>query len=840
MHAFIQDVRYSARSLSRAWGFTAVAIGVLALGIGATTTAFSLVNAVLLRPLNGGGSDAGGLVRVYSQNRVQHGWRGFSYPNYRDIRDDRRLFADLAADTIEVVGVGERDSTRPVYAAFVTSNYFSMLRVSLARGRGFTPADEEIGAAPVTVVSHAFWASRGSDPNLVGQTITIGARPCTVVGVAPEAFTGTMAVISPSLWLPMSQLDGLSFLAPNGARRRAALLDRSNHQLGLVGRLAPGVTLGSAAPRLEVLSRSLEQAHPAENLNQALIIAPNSRTHVGTAPLGGADPFAITVFFLLALATVLLLIAALNVANMLLARGRARQREIAIRLAIGAGRASIVRLVLVEAAMLSLAGGVGGVWIAAAAGQFVASAVRSLFPSLGIVFSPLPDGRVVVATLGFCAIGTAVFGLGPAIGLSHAHAMSGLRQQVATPTGRRRYSGLVRHGLVALQIALSLAMLTAGGLFGFGAIRAATADPGFSLDGGVIAAVDSSFAGFDEARSRVSLSRALARVRSLPGVVSASVAHTAPYGERNFDRYVQPAGSAPGVGVVNAQYRVVGADYFHTLGMPMLRGREFTPAEEESPSSSRPVIVDSEFARRMWPGQDPIGRQVQWAEPAGGGAPSANEVVGVVPSLKVKLFDAAPRAHIYVPSGDSAHPAMMIHVRMRTGGATDEAAACEMVAKAIRAADPMLPIVSVKTLRQHRDAGYEVWFVRLSARIFAVLGLVALLVAGVGLYGVRAFLVSQRTREFGIRIAIGASPGAVMRLVLAEGARLTAVGLTFGLLLAAGVSRLLSGWVYGVSGFGPAVLAAMAVLLAVPMLLACYLPARRALAVAPVTALRHD
>ena len=843
MRTLLQDVRYSARNLLRSWGFSTVAVMMLALGIGATTAAFSLVNALLLRPLNDGSSDETDLVRVYSRNRVQQGYRGFSYPNYEDIRVDRGLFAELAADTLEKVGVGEDAgrATVPMFAAFVTSNYFSMLRVPIVHGRGFTPADEQPGAEPAVVVSHALWVSRGADPNMVGRTFIVGGRTCTVVGVAPEAFTGTTVVVAPALWLPMSQLDGLSFLASDGTRRRAALPDRSNHQLGLVGRLAPGVTLASAAPRLAALSRALEDAHPAENRDQTLELRANPRTRLDKAPASGTDPFEVTVFFLLALAMVLLLIAALNLANMLLARGSARQREIAIRLAIGAGRGSIIRLVLIEASMLSLAGGTVGMWVAAGASEFVASAVRSLFPSIGIVFNPMPDGRVMAATLACSAVATAMFGLGPAISLSRADVTSGLRQHGAASGARGRHSARVRHGLAVLQIALSLALLTAGGLFCFGALRAATADPGFRLEGGLIATVDSSLAGFDEARGRDSLNRVLEKVRSLPGIVSASVAHTAPYGERNFDRDVQLAGSGPDSPTVNAQYRVVGADYFRTLGVPLLRGREFTQAEEASPSVGRPVIVDTELARRMWPGQDAIGQRLQWAEQAAGATPPLPyEIVGVVPSLKVKLFDAAPRAHVYVPAGDNFQPAMMVHVRTKAAGPVGESAACQMVGEAIRAIEPALPLTSVRTLRQHRDAGYEAWYVNLAARIFAVLGLVALLVATVGLYGVRAFLVGQRTREFGIRVAIGASPRDVMRLVLSEGARLTAIGLAVGLVLSAAVLRILSGWVYGVGAFGPAVLVVTSVLLTASMLLACYVPARRALAVAPITALRHD
>ncbi len=842
MSQLLQDVRYGVRGLARTWGFTAVAVAMLALGIGATTTVFSIANVLLFRPLNGGAGTDSELVRLYSRNRAEGGyWRRFSYPNFQDLRARRDLFEHLAAETTEAVGVGEGEATRRVYAAFVSADYFPMLGVPMARGRAFTPADDEPGAPPVVVLSHGFWTSAGSDPELVGKTLNVNGRACTVVGITTENFTGARVLLAPPLWLPMSQLDGLPFLSSNGTSRRAALFDRGNHQLDVLGRLAPGVSLASAAAALQALSASMERTYPAENRNQSLVIRPHSRTSNDKNP-GRADPFSTSVFFALAMTVALLLVASLNLANMLLARGGLRGQELAVRLALGAGRARVVRLLLVEAALISLAGGFAGVWIAFGASQLVASTLRSALPMFGVVFDATPDGRVLAATLGFCVAATLVFGLGPALAASRADVVASLKQRTGSGSGAGGRGGLMmRRALVVAQIALSLTLLTAGGLFLFGAVRASSANPGFTLGGGLVAKLDATLAGYDEPRTRAAVVRVIERLRATPGVLSASLAHTTPYGERNFDRDVQPAGAAPGSKALNAQYRVIGADYFRTLGVAILRGREFTRAEEFSPAPTHPVIVDTEFARKMWPGQDPIGRQVQWAEPAVGAPASvAYEVVGLVSSLRVKLFDRSPRAHIYVPAGDNFQPALFAHVRIGSSDPGAEAGMLRAVGAAIRAVDPKLPVVGLQTLTEVRDAGYEVRFVRLAARVFAVLGLIALVVAAVGLYAVRAFLVSRRTREFGIRFAIGATAGDVLRLVMSEGAGLIAVGLSVGLLLSAGVSRILSGWVYGVRAFEPGIFVATALLLTAAMSLACYVPARRAIKVPPAVSLRNE
>jgi predicted permease len=592
-----------------------VAVLILAVGVGATTTVFSVANAMLFRPLNGGASPS--LVRLYSRNRDGAGaYRRFSYPNFQDLRTHRELFAELAAYTYDFVGVGKGATTRRAFAAFVSSSYFPLLQVPMALGRSFTPADDRPGAPPVVVVSHGYWKETGANPAIIGSTLVVSGRTYTVIGVTPPGFTGTMAVTATPLWLLLGQTGG-TVSARTPAER---LADRNNHTYSVVARLTDGLTLVSAAPGLEVVSREIEQSCPAENRSQLIEARPVPRIGDSESP-SSSDPFATAMIFALAMATALLLVVALNLANMLLARGSLRQKEIAVRLAVGASRWSVVRQLLTEASLLSVAGGVLGLWVAYDASRLVASTLVPLLPMFDIVFDPTPDARVLGAALAAAVLGTAVFGLGPALRLSRPDVVSVLKEQPGALPARSGAGRLIaRHGLVVAQVALSLTLLTAGGLCFSGPVRASSADPGFDLDRGIVATVDGSLAGYDAPHRRAAYLHVLERLRALGGVASASLASTTPYGESSNDRGVQPAGARPGEGVVSAVYRVVGADYFRTLGVPLIAGREFTNSEEATATPVRCVIIDVELARRLWREENPLGRQIQWAEyEAGGG-----------------------------------------------------------------------------------------------------------------------------------------------------------------------------------------------------------------------------
>jgi len=833
VQSLLRDVRHALRLLRKSPGFTAVAVLVLALGIGANTAMFGLVNALLIRPLPGSGD--GVLYGLYGRDRNKpDDWRAFSYPNYRDIREGDAVFTHLLAHNLTLVGVREGETTRRVMGALVSANYFQALGVRIIEGRAFLPAEEQPGsAAPVAIVSHGYARRRGV---ALGQTLNVNGQALTVVGVAPLGFSGTTALFSPEVWLPLGLYD--TTMMDVERRGSGHLADRDNHTLMLVGRLRPGLTREGAEGRLVSLAAGLEQAFPGENKDQVLSLRPVARLSVSTQPTDDSAlraPFVL----LLAMAGVVLLITCLNLANMLLARGEARRKEIAIRLAIGGGRGRVLRQLLTEALVLALLGGAAALVLAYGATRSLLSTLTAFMP-IELVLDPRPDARVFAFTLAFCLLSTVLFALGPALRITRMDPLADLKEQAGEGRGaatRRLLSP--RHLLVTAQVALSLTLVTAAGLFIQGARRAAEADPGFRLDGGVVAELDPSLAGGDETAGRETYRALVERARSLPGVEAASLASIVPFGMMTHSRSVAPVGQPlEGDGVVSAIYTAVGAGYFRALGKDVIRGRDFRPAEEQNATGPRVALVDEPLAHRLWPGQDPLGQRLQIGRDEGGA--EVAEVVGVVPGLRHQMFDREPGPHVYLPVGSHYQANLNLHVRATSSGREAEAALIQALRREIRAVDPGLPVVELRTLRAHRDASLVLWAVRTVARLFTAFGLLALFLAVVGVYGVRSYLVTQRTREFGIRMALGAAPRDVRRLVLGEGLRLLAGGLGVGLVLAALVARGLSSMLYEVSATDPVSFTVAPLLLGLATLLACELPARRATRVAPMAALRHE
>jgi len=830
-----QDLRFALRLLRKSKGFTAVAVLVLALGIGANTAIFGLVNAFLLRPR--AGQDEGVLYGLYSRDRLKpDGWRSFSYPNYRDIREANDVFQSLLAHNLTMVGVREGETTRRTMAGLVSANYFRALGVNITRGRTFLPEEEDPGSdRPVAVVSHGFWQRHGGGADFLGTSVSVNGRALTVIGITPAGFTGTTALVSPEIWLPLGLYEATMI---DTERAGGRLQDRDHHTLMLVGRLRPGITPAAAEDRLATLARGLEQAFPAENENQALALHEIARMSVSTNPTDDRELNAPAVL-LLAMAGVVLLIACLNLANMLLARGETRRREIAIRLAIGGGRGRVLRQLLTEALLLSFLGGAFGLVLAAGTTTAFMRGMAALLP-FELSFDGRPDVRVLAATFAFAVLSTILAALGPALRLTRSDPSADLKEQIGQGRGvasRRLLSP--RHLLVTAQVALSLVLVTAAGLFVQGARRAAEAEPGFRLDGGIVAELDPSLAGHDEAKGRQTYIALVERARALPGVEAASLASIVPFGMITRSLGVAALGQPlEGEGVPTAIYTAVGAGYFQALGLPVLRGRDFTPAEERNASGPRVALVDEPLAERLWPGKGALGETLQMRSGETEDAVTY-EVVGVVPGIRHQMFDRTPRAHVYVPVGSHYQANLNLHVRAVSGRA-GEAAVIDALRREVRALDPTLPVVELRTLRSHRDASLMLWAVRAGARIFSVFGLLALFLAVVGVYGVKSYLVAQRTREFGIRMALGAAPRDVRRLVLGEGLQLLAVGLGIGLLLSGLAARALSGLLFEVSATDPVTFTLAPLLLGLATLLACELPARRATRVMPMEALRHE
>jgi predicted permease len=842
MRNMLRDVRFGVRMLRKNPWFSFAAVTVLALGIGANTAIFSLVNAFLLKPLVI--HNPAELVGVYSRDTGKGDYRGFSYPDYAALRENGGAFSSLLAHDLAMVGITEGDSTRRVFADIVSANYFATFGVPLFQGRPFTPEEERpTSAVPVAIVSYSYWNKTGADPLLLGQGVRVNGRLYTVVGIAPEGFTGTTAVISPELYLPL----GVYEMVVNDFEASGqALAARGNHPLILVGRLAPGVTQQAADAVLATAASQIARAYPTEDKDQTFMVHRLPRMGISTAPEGDSGVM-IPAVLLLAVAGVVLLIASLNVANMMLARGTTRGKEIAIRLALGGSRADILRQLLVEGLLLALAGGAAGLVVAYwSTGALVRSMAR-LAP-LDLVYSAGPDTRVLMATIGFCGLSTILFGLGPAWSLSGWNLSGGLKiaNRAELETNRRRGIFSRRNMLVMGQIALSLMLLSAAGLFIRSAVQAGRVEPGFRVSGEILAEVDASLAGYNEMRGRETYREVVERLQAIPGVDSVGFAATVPFGMVTQGRTVQRSGDAPSssaAGSTNAnhelacEYNLVGGDYFQTMEIPLLRGRAFSA--QDGAGTHSVAILDKAAAQQLWPGGEAVGKNVRLVS---GGSERAidAEVVGVVGNVQERVLGTRWPPHVYVPAGQAYQSDVHIHLRTPVQGPQAESRLLETVRSEIRAVDPHLPVLALKSMHDHMDSSLDLWVVRTGARMFVIFGGVALLLATIGLYGVRAYTVAMRTREIGIRMALGARASDALGMMLREGMTLFGIGAGVGLALSLAAGKLLSNLLYRVDSVDAVVLLTAPALLAAVSLVACYIPARRAARLNPMVALRDE
>jgi predicted permease len=863
----LSDFRFALRMLAKAPGFTAAAVVVLALGIGANSGVFSLVHALLFAPPSY--VRPAEIAQVFSQDKKNpKTFRGFSYPTYRDIREKNSVFADVTAYNLAMVGVGEKDNTRRVFAELTSSNFFSVMGVQPAQGRAFLPEEETPGrATAVVIVSHNFWKKRGFDPALVGSPLRVNGRTFTVIGIMPEGFTGTLTLFSPEIWLPLGVYDQVAndFESEN----KTSLAERSGQQLLLLGRLKPGLTPATAEPAMKALAANLETAFPVEQKDQTFLLRPLARLSSSTEPSDEGE-IATLGTLLLGMAAVVLLVACLNLANMLLARGTARRKEVAIRLALGGSRARIVRQLLTEGFVLSLLGGVGGLILALWSSDVLVASLGKMMP-LDLAFPRGPQPAVLAATFGFCLLGTLAFALGPALKLSRADVLADLKEHAGEDTVRRRWKFLPRHPLVVAQIALSLALLTAATLFIRGAGKAAAVDTGLKTERNVLVEVDASLGGYDPQTARGLYRTLEERLAALPGVEAASISSTVPFGMIRLNKLVQRAGRRPGPDdkpataaeglAFNANHNSVGADFFKTVGLPLLRGRSFSAVEAASPTGPGVAIIDETLAKNLWPDGDALGQRIQFARAnaptaAGGGAGGVNmsedlnhdikpdetlEIVGIVPTTRHALFEKKNQAGaLYLPFARGYQSDVFFHVKFASLSANQEVAAADLIRRTIREVDATLPVLSLRTFAQHLDANPSLWIVRAGAALFSVFGGLALGLAVVGVYGVKAYAVARRTREIGIRMALGASARAVLWMILSEGALMLTAGVVIGLALAVATGKIVSGMLYQVSALDPVAFTVAPLVLGAAALVACWLPARRATRINPIQALRTE
>jgi predicted permease len=858
----IQDFKFAVRQLLKAPGFTITAVIVLALGIGANAAVFSLVNTLFFAPP--AYAKPHELAQVFSQDiKNPKTYREFSYPTYRDIREQNNLFTDVMAYELSLVGIGQKGDTRRAFAAIVSSNYFSVLGVPLSQGRAFLPDEETPGrGAPVAIVSYSYWQKHNREA--LGAQLIINGRPFTIVGVAPRGFTIEM-IFSPEVWLPLSVYDQVQndFQTPEKATKFG---DRSGQQLLVIGRFKPGMTGAGAEPALKGLAANLEKAFPVEQKDQTFTTTPVSRLSVDTSPSDDSEVTKI-VPLLLGMAIVVLLVACLNLANMLLARGTARRREIAIRLALGGSRARIVRQLLTEGLVLALIGGAGGLVLGLWSSDLLIGSLRGMIP-LDIVWLSGPSPMILAATFVFCTLGTLGFALGPALKLSRSAVIADLKQHAGEDVVRRRWRFLPRNPLVVVQIAFSLMLLTAAALFIRGANKAASVDTGLKPGPSFILEVDASLAGYESKRAQNLYRNLNEHLAVLPGVERASISATVPFGmislKKNVQRAgLQPAGDAKPATAAdglafNATWNSVGADYFSTVGLRVLRGRTFTEAETTQPGGSPVAIIDDVLANKLWPDGDALGQHIQFA---GDGAPRAKgngssstsndlngeikpdetmEIVGIVPATRHTLFQRVPNGAIYLPFAHGFQSDVSFFIRFRSIAPGTEGATADLLRRAVRDVDPAIPIVSLKTFGQHLDGSVQLWIVRAGAALFSIFGGLALCLAVVGLYGVKAYSVARRTREIGIRMALGAQRGTVLRMIMRESSIMLLCGVVLGLLLAMAAGKILSGILYEVGAFDPVAFTTAPLLLAGAALVATWLPARRATRINPLRALRTE
>jgi predicted permease len=860
----IQDLKFALRQLYKAPGFTIAAVIVLALGIGANTAVFSLVHTMFFAPPPYANSQE--VVQLFSQDKKNpKTYRGFSYPTYADIRAQNTVFADVMAYNLAMVGLGQKGDTRRTFGGIISSNYFSVLGVPLARGRTFTPEEEALGRnAPVAIVSYAYWQKHNLDPSVLGSQLLVNGHPFTIVGIAPRGFTGTLQILSVEVWLPFSNYDRIAndFEQAN----KTTFGDRAGQQLIVIGRLKPGITAAAAKPALEGLASNLEKAFPVEQKDQTFTTTPISRFSVSTSP-SGEGSIATIAPLLLGMAVVVLLVACLNLANMLLARGAARRKEIAIRLALGGSRFRIVRQLLTEGFVLALLGGGCGLLLGLWSSDLLVASLGKMLP-LDIVWLAGPNPAILAATFGFCVVGTIGFALGPALKLSKSAVVADLKEQAGEDVVKRRWKFLPRNPLVVAQIAFSLALLTAAALFIRGASKAASVDTGLTPGASFLVETDASLAGYDQKRGQ-DLYRSLAeRLAALPGVEHASITATIPFGMISLSRNVQRAGLQPAPDAkpataaeglaFNAAWNSVGADYFATVGLPPVRGRIFTQAETTQAAGPIVAIIDEVLAKKLWPEGDALGQRIQYASDKAPKAKSDGkavgmtgdlsgepvketmEIVGIVPSSKQGLFEKDPPGQIYVPFAKGFQSNVSFFVRFHSLAAGSEGTTADLLRRTVREVDPALPILSLKSFAQHLDSNFQLWIVRAGAAMFSVFGVLALGLAVVGLYGVKAYSVARRTREIGIRMALGAQPGAVLRMIMGEGSIMLLSGIVLGLLLAAGTGKILSGLLYEVGALDPIAFTIAPLTLAAAALIATWLPARRATRISPMAALRTE
>ncbi|HEU4713057.1 MAG TPA: ABC transporter permease [Pyrinomonadaceae bacterium] len=810
-----KELRYAARTLLKRPGFLFIAVLTLALGIGANTAIFSLVNTVLLRSLP---VERPSEIVAVSVRGKEDTMAAMSYPNYLDFRDRNEVLSGLLVYRFVPLSLSRSGVNERIWAYEVSGNYFDVLGVKPLHGRTFLPEEDKTRLThPVVVLSYEGWQRRfAGDPGVVGRDVLINNHQFRVIGITPEGFKGTEYVYAPELWLPAQMM--------GWAEPGSSSLDRrGDGNFFAVGRLKPGVDVGQAQASLNLLAQQLGKEYPDTNEGQSITLGPPG--FILPDLRGAVVSFT---WVLMAAVALVLLVTCTNLAGLLLARSTDRRREIAIRLAMGANRFRLIRQLLIESLLLSIAGGAAGVLLA----LWILKVLLAFKPPIDfpLTIDVGVDWRVMLFSLAVSLIAGAVFGLAPALQSTRPNLLNTLKDTAAQGgAGRTR----LRSVLVVSQIAISLIVLIAAGLVVRTLQQLQTMNPGFDPQNALSMSFDLSLQGYDEARAQQFYKQVAERVRALPGVKSAAVTSYIPlslnYNSRTI--YVEGEPEERGANAPLAMNAMLGPRYFETMNTPVLHGREFTEQDQEK--SEQVVVVNETFVRKFMPAVktmgDAVGKRVRWNNDS-----PFMTVVGVARDGKYFNISEEPRAFIWAPlTQDYSSNGSLV---VRTNGSPDAMFAA--VRKEVNALDPNLPLFDVQTLRDHLRLA--LFPARIAATVLGVFGLVALLLSAIGIYGITSYAVAQRTHEIGIRMALGAQLGDVLKLVLNHGLKLTLIGAAIGVLGAYAATRAITSVLYGVTATDPLTFVSVSALLIFVALLACYVPARRATKVDPLVALRCE
>jgi len=812
METFWQDLRYSLRTLFKRPGFAFVVVTTLALGIGANATIFTWIKAVLLASLPGI-EQPEKLVEIWGATRNNSALSS-SYVDYLDYRDQNKVLSGLIAHQVLPLNLGRSEKPERVWGAIVSGNYFDVLGVKALIGRTFLPEEDRTpNTHPVVVIGYGLWERRfGTDPNVLGRTITLNEHDFTVIGVAPKNFASPFAGLALDVWTPVMMKDYV-------ARPHFSLTDRGSRWLMVMGRLKPGATVPQAQANIGAIASHLEQEYPQTNEQMGVAVY-----SVLQSPFSLKQDMRPALAILMAAVGVVLLIACANVANLLLARATSQRKEIALRLTLGGSRGRLVRQMLTESFVLASLGATMGLAIA----FWTARSLAAFLPPYAnrATFDTRPDAVVFAFTLGLTVITTLLFGLAPTLHASKQDLVTAMKDNTAT-VGRGPRKVSLRHALVITQVALSMVALISAGLFVRSLREAYRADPGFDSHGVLLASFDPFLSGYDESRGREFYRRLVERVRTVTGIKSATLARRLPLTDGGIAfANVAIDGYAPAKDEdMRLNYETVGPQYFQTMRIPFVHGRDFD--ERDQDGAPGVVIINETMARRYWPGGDALGRRIKLTK-------DWLEIVGIAKDVKYRSLREAPQPFLYLPLLQDYRSNMILVART----VIEPEKMFQPVRAEVAALDSEIPIFDFKTFDEH--VGISLYLQRMAATLLSIFGLLALSLAAIGLYGVMAYSVSQRTRELGIRVSVGAERRDIFKLILGQGLVISVVGLLAGLVAALVLTRLTAKLLYGVSATDPVTFIVIALLLLCVAMLASYFPARRATKVDPMIALRMD